>query len=699
MDSLEPIRILILSKQIHTINKILSTLRNEGVGLNAKAASNKTEFDNKIKFQNWDLILCGEDSFVPINIVKEILKTQNLALPIIFLTDINSTLKTAELLSIDINDCLPINLQSKIISSIKRETGFQRLKLSHRILQLEFKELEKRHHTVLDASAFPLAYIQEGLHLYCNDSYTKLFSPSDPHALEQSPLLDLFQGESRKQLKNALSQKVDSEFQLVLRLNNKLQDTAPNHPELMLSFAPISFKGKACLQLTVKPASGNPAYSEQIITANNQDLLTKLYNKRFFHEKIELAVSKAIKQQQHSSLLVIQLNEFLDIKSTIGLSKANQVLNDVGVFLRNSIQKMFAAARLEDYEFGLLIDNCRLAESIELANFIKSKINNHITTAVLPSMQLSCSIGVAVINENALDAQDLVSKARLNLHKKLPDLGNSNARDHQNIDIVALTTYINLALTEKRFKLLFQPILGLRGEYFHDYEVLSRMLDTEGNEMLPSEFLPLADLNGAGESLDKAVISLALIALNKATNENIRLIISLTSNTLLSKTFLPWLREALQSNTISTDKIFFQISETQICNNLEYCTKFSDSLQALGLSCIVCHYGCVAQPENYLDDIKPVYVKLDKSLVRDIGFSHYQHNELKNLFTDLHYKQIKVAVPQVENSSILPLLWKLGADFIQGYYLERPLQTMNYKFIQHYDVTSGVQIHNKLQQN
>lgn len=101
MDSLEPIRILILSKQIHTINKILSTLRNEGVGLNAQAASNKTEFDNKIKFQNWDLILCGEDSFVPINIVKEILKTQNLALPIIFLTDINSTLKTAELLSID----------------------------------------------------------------------------------------------------------------------------------------------------------------------------------------------------------------------------------------------------------------------------------------------------------------------------------------------------------------------------------------------------------------------------------------------------------------------------------------------------------------------------------------------------------------------------------------------------------------------
>ena len=204
-----------------------------------------------------------------------------------------------------------------------------------------------------------------------------------------------------------------------------------------------------------------------------------------------MAVSKAIKQQQYSSLLIIQLNEFLDIKSTIGLNKANQVLNDVAEFLKKSIQKMFTAARLDDYEFGLLIDNCKLAESIELASFIKSKINNHITTAALPSMQLSCSIGVAVINENALDAKDLVAKARVNLHKKLPDINSIRAGDVQNQDFDALTAYINLAIKVKRFKLLFQPILGLKGESFQDYEVLSRMLDSEGNDMLPSEFSSL----------------------------------------------------------------------------------------------------------------------------------------------------------------------------------------------------------------
>ncbi len=408
-----------------------------------------------------------------------------------------------------------------------------------------------------------------------------------------------------------------------------------------------------------------------------------------------MAVSKAIKQQQHSSLLIIQINEFLDIKSNIGINKANQVLNDIAAFLKKSIQKMFAAARLDNYEFGLLIDNCKLSESIELANYIKSKINNHITTTALPSMQLSCSIGVAVINENALDAKDLVAKARVSLHKKLPNINNIQAGSVKNQDINALTTYISLALKEKRFKLLFQPILGLKSEYFHNYEVLSRMLDNEGNDMLPSEFLPLADLNGLGEALDKTIIGLALLALNNAANKNIRFVISLTSSTLLSETFLPWLSEILQSNTDVADSLFFQISETQICNNLEYSTRFSNGLQELGLCCIVCHYGCVVQPENYLEDIKPVYVKLDKSLVRDIDFNQHQYRELKNLLVDLHNKNFKVVVPQIEDSSILPLLWKTGVDFIQGYYIERPGQTMTYKFIQHYEITSGGQLYNQ----
>ena len=693
MDSPEPIRILILSSQIQAINSLLAVLRNEGVELKARAVRAKKELHEQLKLQSWDLILFCEGCDFSAIAVKETLAAQGLELPIIFLSDDIAQVDTAKLFQSDIQDCLSLHQKVQIATAIKREVGIRRLKHSHRLLQLDFKELEKRHQSLMDASSSALAYIQEGMHLYCNKSYAQIFSGKDSGSLQQSPLLDLFKGNSREQLKKALSIKIEKEFKLTLRLDEKNKHAGLAYPELELSFIPVSYNGQACLQLIVKPASGNPAYSTMLETTKNQDLLTRLYNRDFFLEKIELSIAKAIKQQQPSSLLIVQVNEFLDIKSTIGIGKANQVLNDIAAFLNKSIQKKFAAARLEAYQFGLLIDNCKLADSIELANFIKSKINNHITTTALPSLQLSCSIGIASINENALDAEDLLKKARVNLHKGIPNIGEPQSESSHRQDINALTAYIKLALEEQRIKLLFQPILGLRDEKFRDYEVLSRMLDEESNDMPPSDFLPLINLNGLGEDLDKIVVAMALSSLHKTEATYVRLIINLTPDTLLSKTFLPWLSETIQSRDITTDKLLFQISENQICNNPEYCSNFSNGLKELGIGTIVCHYGCTVNLLHYLDDIKPVYVKLDKSLVRDITYNPYQQNELKSLFTDLHNRNYKVAVPQVEDFSILSTLCRLGADFIQGYCLQRPRQTMNYAFIQNHELTLSSQTH------
>lgn len=329
-------------------------------------------------------------------------------------------------------------------------------------------------------------------------------------------------------------------------------------------------------------------------------------------------------------------------------------------------------------------------EAVDLANFIKSKINNHITTTALPSLQLSCSIGIAAINEHALDNEDLLAKARINLNAQLKTNQNSEnyrigkTREH-NID--EMTAYLKLALQGKRFKLLFQPMVSLRGESSRVYEVLSRMQDQDNNDITPSEYMAIANLNGLGEELDKLIVTMAIDVLQNADNMGIRLILNLTNNTLVSKTFLPWLNEAMQLNSLTADRIIFQISETHICNNLDYCIKFCEDLKQLGLSSIVCHFGCVIDPENYLDAVRPAYVKLDKTMVRDLAYSQFQQDDLKKLIQELHASNYKVIVPQVEDSTALPALWKLRVDYVQGYCLEKPSQSMNYGFIQNHEIT------------
>ena len=153
MDSQEPIRILILSNHTHSINKLLSALRNEGVDLKAQSVKSKKELYEQLNFLSWDLILCCEDSSLSIEMVKDTLFKQGLKLPIIFLVDENSTIKSVELFKAGIQDCLSIYQESRIITAIKREVNSHRLKLNHRLLQQNFKELEKRHQALMGASS------------------------------------------------------------------------------------------------------------------------------------------------------------------------------------------------------------------------------------------------------------------------------------------------------------------------------------------------------------------------------------------------------------------------------------------------------------------------------------------------------------------------------------------------------------------
>tara|TARA_R100001143_G_scaffold63431_1_gene70427 strand:- start:2270 stop:4336 length:2067 start_codon:yes stop_codon:yes gene_type:complete len=673
----ETIHLLVISSQFALVNKLLSSLRKDGLQLKASGVDNNKLLQEQLKSGSWDLLIYCENTKLSLGSVFDVIQHSGMELPLIVLTQ-GQNLKALDIYKSRIRDCIPLNDEQRILFTIKREVQIQRLEKKYRLLALDYRELLQRHQSLMDNANQALAYILDGMHLYCNQSYAELFSADSPASLQHTPLLDLFRDGEREALKNLLATPVDEEQKLELDFANI---------SLELIFTPVSVDNQDCLQLIARPASANENYAQKLQSSRKHDLLTLLYNRSYFTEKIEQAISKAIKKNKNAVLILVRINEFLDIKSTIGLSNANQVLNDIANFLRASVKKKFAAARLSDYEFGLLMNDFTLTEAAEMASFIKSKINNHITSTALPSLQLSCSIGISMINSHALDAEDILARARLNLDRELKGAANKTGSIQPDTDITQLMAMLETALQKKSFTLLFQPMVSLQDEEWKIYEVLSRMLDDKNNIVLPGQFFPLANQNGMGEILDQAIITLAGKAIKKTGNIPVRLNLNLTSNTLVSKTFLPWVRDFLSEQKISSERLIFQLSEMHICNNLEYCVEFCEGLEQLGIDYIVCHYGCVIDPIKYLNAIHPKCVKLDTTLVKDLNFSQYHQDELRNVINELHDQEFKVIVPQVEDTTVLPLLWKLGVDYVQGYSLERPSQNMDYEFIQDHVIT------------
>jgi len=677
----ELIQLLIISKQLDRVNELLSNLRVQGLQLNAHCTDTYKRLNELLSCRKWHLIIFDLNSSISVQDFIRVMTNSGADLPLIIMSEAGSKQLDERLLSEPVQDIIAFDDEAHVRFAIRREVNKQALKTRYRLLKLNHRELEKRHQTLLDNTQQALAYILEGMHLYCNQSYAELFAAESAAALEKTPLLDLFSDTHRDALKHLLCANIHEEKQLVLELaGNKVS----------LVFSPVRVGEQNCLQLMIGVASGNDSYRQKRRSIKNRDLLTRLYNRAFFQEKIELAIAGAIKHNQHYSLIIVQVNEFLDIKSAIGLSNANLLLRDIATFLQKSVKKQFSAARLSEYEFALLLAECPLAEAIELADFIKSKINTRITSTALPSLQLSSSIGIAVINNNALDAEDSITRARLNMSRKLPSTVGAELESFHATgnDLEGLLTSLEKALQKRSFTLLFQPMPGLQDQGSKYYEVLSRLQDPGGVLISPSTYIPLANLNGMGDKLDRLIISLACEALSRQhTDETSRLIINLTSNSLASLTFIPWLADYLHKQDIAQDRLLFQISELSICNCPDHCLEFCHGLDEMGISYIVCHYGCVIEPEKYLSAISPKCVKLDCTLVRDISDNHYQLEDLKLLINDLHRRGFKVIVPQIEDNTVLPHLWKAGVDYVQGYGLEKPSQHMNYEFVHNHEIS------------
>src|SRR5690606_18924724 len=102
---------------------------------------------------------------------------------------------------------------------------------------------------------------------------------------------------------------------------------------------------------------------------------------------------------------------------------------------------------------------------------------------------------------------------------------------------------IQKALEENRFRLLFQPIINLRGEGEEHYEVFLRMLDKDDKEVSPYDFLPPAGPSDMAIKIDRWVIlqTIRQLAAHRTSGHDTRLMINVTGETLQDKTFSSWL--------------------------------------------------------------------------------------------------------------------------------------------------------------
>jgi EAL domain-containing protein (putative c-di-GMP-specific phosphodiesterase class I) len=229
---------------------------------------------------------------------------------------------------------------------------------------------------------------------------------------------------------------------------------------------------------------------------------------------------------------------------------------------------------------------------------------------------------------------------------------------------------IKSALMANRFRLVQQPIASLTGEERAMFDLVVRMLDDKGAEVLPTEFLAAAERTDLLKNIDRWVVGAAMSFC--AARKPHRVFVRLSSDSLRDATLGVWLQQQIRASRIEPERVVIEVSEENATRYIKEAKALQGALQTQGLGLAIENFGAGRDPLNLLNHVPVNYVKIDGSLMQGLANDRPLQERVKELVDRAHERKISTIAERVEDANTMAVLWQLGIEYIQGYFVNQP---------------------------
>jgi len=684
------VHLLILDPSQNDAESVVSLLRNAGRATRAHRITSEEDLEEALKTSTWDLLLARDvdQEFGPDNALTMI-KRMDKDIPVILLTETYDRERTVGIIRAGAQDALPYEYSDLLVLVAKRELAALDERRRRRVLESHLREAEQRCQLLLESSKDAIAYINDGMHIYANQSYMELLGYDDIDELICIPVLDTLTPKSQEKYKEFMKA-FASKGEDGMTLNCTARRSDDQEIDVTISASAATFDGEACTQIVLQTEHSDAELEEKLQEISSQDLVTGLYNRQYLMDALGKAIAEAGKTNQTGALAYIALDNFLTMKTRVGISGADLLLGDLASLLRVQAGDSMTLARLSDDAFCMMCLPCDEKSMEQQCEQVRKAVEDHLFDINGHTVPLTVSIGVAAITENSPKAEDLMGRAHTASAEVKKQEGGSqgngvlvyNPADYEALDENNSAEAIQKALDENRFRLLFQPVINLRGEDEEHYEAFVRMLDKDNQEVSPYDFLPPVGPSETTVKIDRWVIlqTIKQLASHRSRGHDTRMFLNITPETLQDKTFTPWLSVALKAARLPGDSLIFQIREGDANNHMKQAKDFTKAVHELRCKVSISQFGCALNPFNTLKHIDADYVKIDGSFTEELQKNEEAKQQVKEMVKSLQTSGKLTIIPLVESASVLATLWQAGVNYIQGYYLQAPVPEMNYDF-------------------
>ena len=421
---------------------------------------------------------------------------------------------------------------------------------------------------------------------------------------------------------------------------------------------------------------------EQLRRRALHDDLTGLPNRALFADRLQHAITGLGQQGKAIAVLFIDLDDFKTVNDSLGHNVGDRLLVEAAKRTSNCLRSADTVARLGGDEFAVLLEDVDREAPADVADRILAALHEPLALG-RQQVSIGASIGIVVTHSPNQTASNLLRKADLAMYSA-KDRGKGRFEIFQPNLQRAATSRLRLkadlerALDEGQFKLRYQPLVSLRSGELVGVEALVRWHHPRRGEILPGEFIGLAEESGLIVALGRWVLGEACrqaCAWQSAGlgPQPLAMSVNLSARQLQDPALVDNVAVALEESGLDPRLLTLEITESVLMHDTQLTKQTLQQLKALGVRLVIDDFGTGYSSLSYLRRFPIDGIKIDRSFIDAIDTDREEADVVRSIIALSHRLKLETVAEGIERWTQLARLRLLGADLGQGHYLAMPL--------------------------
>ncbi|WP_019557890.1 putative bifunctional diguanylate cyclase/phosphodiesterase [Thiomicrorhabdus arctica] len=432
--------------------------------------------------------------------------------------------------------------------------------------------------------------------------------------------------------------------------------------------------------------SGNKKFEHELHQHANYDILTGLPNRKLGLDILQKAILNTQNHHSKMAILFLDLDRFKNINDTVGHHVGDLALIEAADRILGCLRPQDSVARLGGDEFLIILQD--IMDTTKLDTLLKN-IETELTKPYLLEDRehiLGASIGIAISPDDSDNASDLLRQADSAMYTaKRNGRGQHQFYTQSIADKVLhksqMTAALYHAIEQNEFTLLYQPIMDLHKEKITHCEALIRWNSPHLGSIGPDIFIPIAEESVLIIDIGYWVIRQACRDAKKWDIQTIS--VNIASAQLREAEFIQTLKTILEEEAFPANKLCMELTEHSLMEDVSSIRKSLQALVKMKVQLSIDDFGTGYSSLSYLKHFPCRFIKIDKSFIDDVAINREDASLVDAIIHMGHALSRTIIAEGVETEAQLNKVKSQGCDYVQGYFISKPLSAHAFEKLIH----------------